>query len=144
MFTVVFCIENPKVPYRGILQMVRFSHGEVKWSAPTGLRRRSVTDESTPWAALMALQTCLPIFPFYFYLTERASLVGGTVKASRDSLSKCSLYESMWWKGSSQLHRNSYNQILTNNFISEDRIVTGYVRCLKCTWNTLISITTRK
>lgn len=43
----------------------------------------------------MALQMCLSIFPFYLYLTERASLVGSTVKAGRDSLSKSSLYESM-------------------------------------------------
>lgn len=40
----------------------------------------------------IVLEMWLAIFSFYLYLSEKAFLVGGTVKASRDSLSVFALW----------------------------------------------------
>lgn len=106
MFTTVFCIQSPKVLYRGIVKVVKLSwRGEMFSLASEGQWLMS----QLPELHCMALQMCLPIFSLYLYLTEKALLVGGKLKQAGIA-SQCSLYESMEWKSSSQLHRNSYNR----------------------------------
>lgn len=86
----------------------------------------SLTSEEGQWLMsqlpelhCMALQMCLPIFSLSLYLTEKVLLVGGTVKASRDSLSMFTL----WIHGMQELipaPQKLLQQILTNNFIIEE------------------------